>query len=869
MSLHSLKIGSRMLLGFALVVVVFCLVTGYMLYSVSGLGGLQTEMAAKTSASLTIDEIAQRSGEVYVVIADAVINRDLNATRQAFAKVKAQAEQDLRTVKELARTGEQTSMATEFEQAMQQYMSLFETQVLPILLKEESVAARMRDSLAIGDVSLRLEQVYSVMADAMIKRDLNKTQKDWIKVKEQSEKDIAQVGRLADTEKEKAMVGQFATHYRNYLKVFETKILPILAKKESIAKRMQDSLAISGITLRMEQVYGIMAEAIIHRDLAKAQNAWMGVKDQTSLDIGQLSQLVDTDDEKAAAEQFIKLYREYLGLFETKTMPLLAQGGSIADSMRKSFEIEGIALRLEKVYAFVAGAIISRNIANAQASWASIKEKIHADIDRLDGLVESDRGRELANAFKANYLEYLNLFENELMPLLRSAGMVNWEGIRNLNTKIILARDKAQKALTTISQDLNSQTEQSMANETQIKKLDQEIGQIGDKALEALSKINRSLEYDTMDVIDDEAKIKKYDAELFKVRSQALQTLAAINQSLDNETMAVIDDEGAIKKLNTSISRSRQEALAKLNGIRDAQKQETLASQATFSELQQSTMLIALIVAGAGVLLAMILGFLITRSITKPLSQAIEVLAQGGLAVTAASGQVAKGSQKLAEGASQQAATVEETTSTMEELASITRQNAEHAGEADGMMKDVDQVMQKANDSMGELKKAMLALDQNSDHTAKIIKTIDEIAFQTNLLALNAAVEAARAGEAGGRFRGGGRGGAQPGHAGRRGGKGNRGFDRFQPEGHQNRHRHGERHRPGIHRSAGQRRQGGRAGFRDRPGQQGAGPGHRADKPGHERNGPGDPVGGGQCGRKRGIFRGDELPHHRHAKNRG
>ena len=82
----------------------------------------------------------------------------------------------------------------------------------------------------------------------------------------------------------------------------------------------------------------------------------------------------------------------------------------------------------------------------------------------------------------------------------------------------------------------------------------------------------------------------------------------------------------------------------------------------------------------------------------------------------------------------------------------MTKRNAETAGK----VKELGSEARKAGDlgvkDMTALVSAMDAIKTSSADIAKIIKTIDEIAFQTNILALNAAVEAARAGEAGAGF---------------------------------------------------------------------------------------------------------------------
>jgi methyl-accepting chemotaxis protein len=158
------------------------------------------------------------------------------------------------------------------------------------------------------------------------------------------------------------------------------------------------------------------------------------------------------------------------------------------------------------------------------------------------------------------------------------------------------------------------------------------------------------------------------------------------------------------------------------------------------------TMIIGL---AAGVVLGVTLALVITRSITKPINRAIGDLMEGSQQVTVAAGQVSGASQSLAEGASEQAAAIEETSSSIEEMSSMTKQNASNAGEAKNLAAVARTGADKGTEAMARMGKAIEDIKKSADQTAKIIKTIDEIAFQTNLLALNAAVEAARAGDAG------------------------------------------------------------------------------------------------------------------------
>jgi methyl-accepting chemotaxis protein len=196
---------------------------------------------------------------------------------------------------------------------------------------------------------------------------------------------------------------------------------------------------------------------------------------------------------------------------------------------------------------------------------------------------------------------------------------------------------------------------------------------------------------------------------------------------------------------------------------------------------------------GAILLLALFaawFGYLITRSITAPLGQAVGIaqrVASGDLSahivvdsqnetgqllqalkdmndslvrivtevrngtetIATASSQIAAGNMDLSARTEEQASSLEETASSMEEITGTVQQNADNARQANQLARSASEVAAKGGGMVTDVVETMGSINESSKKIVDIIAVIDGIAFQTNILALNAAVEAARAGEQG------------------------------------------------------------------------------------------------------------------------
>ena len=249
----------------------------------------------------------------------------------------------------------------------------------------------------------------------------------------------------------------------------------------------------------------------------------------------------------------------------------------------------------------------------------------------------------------------------------------------------------------------------------------------------------------------------------------------------EDPRVAAIDDRALKASMETRDAWLKaHDTLSDLVGANAEAGRKSVALATGDGRKTQTMVLMAIVI---GVLVAVGLGVVLSRSITLPMAAMADTavkLARGQMNqnisyesgdeigqlaqafrdlignlrnvisdVMAATDKVAEGSatvsasaEQLSSGSTEQAANVEEVSSSMEEMNSSVLQNADNATQT-------TQIAAKSANEAVEGGRAVSETVEAMKNIAEKINIIEEIARQTNMLALNAAIEAARAGDAG------------------------------------------------------------------------------------------------------------------------
>ncbi|MEZ4387337.1 MAG: methyl-accepting chemotaxis protein [Candidatus Krumholzibacteriia bacterium] len=176
---------------------------------------------------------------------------------------------------------------------------------------------------------------------------------------------------------------------------------------------------------------------------------------------------------------------------------------------------------------------------------------------------------------------------------------------------------------------------------------------------------------------------------------------------------------------------------------------EFLAASLAIDELSRQNTMAMIITSLVTLLLVGLAAALLTSRLVGGLTDLADELDVTSAKVNAASSEIHDTSQQMAEGASDQAASLEEIAASLQQMSAVTKQTAASADSTNHESGTAATAARRGVAAMEQMTTVIEQIKTSSNETARILKTIDEIAFQTNLLALNAAVEAARAGEAG------------------------------------------------------------------------------------------------------------------------
>ena len=268
-------------------------------------------------------------------------------------------------------------------------------------------------------------------------------------------------------------------------------------------------------------------------------------------------------------------------------------------------------------------------------------------------------------------------------------------------------------------------------------------------------------------------------------RTQYDETLARMA-----ELMKMYDQPAVDALLVEKLLPLSQSYITAMNGLREHVEAQAKTRMDEARTSLQRAQLVLVVLLAASLAIGGTMAWLITRSVTRPVQEAVrvaEVIARNDLSrsvtsdrrdelgnllralgtmqqslrhmvgqvrattegINSASGEIASGNQDLSSRTEHTASNLQQAAASMEQLTGTVKQSADSARQANQLASSAASVAARGGEVVSQVVATMDDINASSKKIADIIGVIDGIAFQTNILALNAAVEAARAGEQG------------------------------------------------------------------------------------------------------------------------
>jgi methyl-accepting chemotaxis protein len=343
-----------------------------------------------------------------------------------------------------------------------------------------------------------------------------------------------------------------------------------------------------------------------------------------------------------------------------------------------------------EMYQIVADSVINRNLDKSAKDWAAEKTKAGAQMAEVEALVDTDEERALAKVARQAYDEFVNVYEKEMLPLLR-AGAVQGDA-----ATISAADDR----------------------------VDVQAAKLSD----AMSKIKDSLDKEVLEAQDAfEATSKATTITLLVAGAAVLVVVVFIGMGVVRNVMQQLGGEphdvAQVVNAMAAGDFSQQPARHPVAGSLLANAYQM---QAALRDMIANVKSQADQVGDAALGLA---------SASRQISEGSQAQSEAAAATAAAVEQITVSINSVA-------ANTDEVRKLSELSLVQTRQGNQNVDEMIGEIRNVQESVNLIADSVKEFVDSTRAI-------AGMTQQVKDIAEQTNLLALNAAIEAARAGEQG------------------------------------------------------------------------------------------------------------------------